>query len=73
MLPPLLAMELEILVHDNVAILLEYPQYSSTFSQIPRPGVDFHMDSSVYCFSIRWGRVRCEINSGYYHVVNEAL
>lgn len=64
---------LEMLVHNDLAILLKYAQYVSTLSQVPRPGVDFDMDSSAYCFSIGWDRLPCKGNPGYYHVLNEAL
>lgn len=52
MLPPPLAIELEMFVHDYFAILLQYPQDFSALSQIPRRRVDLDMNSSAYCSSI---------------------
>lgn len=56
---------LEIFVYDDLAILLEHPQYFSTLSQVPRLWVYFHMNTSAYCVSISWdgfagkGNSRC--------------
>lgn len=73
MLPPLLAIELEMLVHDNLAILPKYAQDFSALSQILRPGVDVDMNSSAYCSSISRDRLPCKRHSGDYHAPNEAV
>ena len=59
------------LVHDDLAILLEYAQYFSTVSQMPRPGVDFDVNISACCFSVGWDQLPCKGNSGDFHVLNE--
>ena len=61
------------LVHDNLAILLEYPQHLSALSQIPGPGIDFDMNSSACCVGISWDGLPCKGNSRCRHHINEAL
>lgn len=54
---------LAMLVHDDLAILLKYPQHFSTLSQVPWLGVDFHMNSSAYSVGISWNR-HCKVDFG---------
>lgn len=43
---------LQMLIHSNFPILLQYPQYLSTLGEIARPRLDLDMYGSACCTSI---------------------
>lgn len=46
-------MYLQMLIHSNLPVLLQYPQYLSTLGEISRARVDLDMNSPACCASIR--------------------